>query len=422
MSREVPKGWRVTTLDDVCSHVARGDSPKYADNNTGVWALGQRCIRNEGIDWDYLRPHSMEKRIKEPSILQPGDVCINSTGTGTLGRVGFWTGSQNGVVFADTHVTVLRAEVREVWPRFLFEWLRSDHTHERIYMQCVTGSTNQIELSRSSLKSLSLLLPPLHEQRRIAEILSSVDETIAATRAVIEQTRKVKQGVLGRLLTKGIGHTRFKQTAIGKIPEGWEVATIEAYLTRLIDYRGVPPPKSDSGVPLITAKNVRFGYLNPEPREYISEDDFDGWMRRGLPEAGDVLFTTEAPLGNVAQIPDYKIALGQRTITLCPDKARLTPTFLKWLLLSPGSQARIAENATGSTALGIKQSTFRKLKFPFPPLDEQKSIADHIEGIAAAEGAGTSRLESLKMLKAALMSDLLTGRKRVTDALPMAAE
>ncbi|MEN0118284.1 MAG: restriction endonuclease subunit S [Agrobacterium cavarae] len=306
-------------------------------------------------------------------------------------------------------------------PEYVYHLARSELVRRPAISQMV-GTTGRARVPNTVFDEIAIPLPPLHEQRRIAEILSSVDEAIAATRAVIEQTRKVKQGVLERLLTKGIGHTRFKQTEIGEIPEGWELAPIEAYLARLIDYRGVPPPKSDSGVPLITAKNVRFGYLNPEPREYISEVDFADWMRRGLPQAGDVLFTTEAPLGNVAQIPDYKIALGQRTITLCPDRTRLTPAFLKWLLLSPGSQARIAENATGSTALGIKQSTFRKLKFPFPPLDEQMAIADHIEGIADAEGAETLKLESLNVLKVALMSDLLTGRKRVIDALPLAAE
>ncbi len=233
---KLPSGWKLATLNEICAHIARGDAPKYAESITGIWALGQRCIRDEGIDRDFLRPHYSGKRVKEQSILQPGDVCINSTGTGTLGRVGFWPGSDEDVVFADTHVTVLRANEREALPCFLFEWLRSAATRERIYRECVTGSTNQIELNRSSLMSLSLLLPPLHEQRRIAEILFSVDEAIAATRAVIEQTRKVKQGVLERLLTKGIGHTRFKRTEIGRFRKGGRLfASITSPIRRLMD-------------------------------------------------------------------------------------------------------------------------------------------------------------------------------------------
>ncbi len=111
--------------------------------------------------------------------------------------------------------------------------------------------------------------PPLHEQRRIAEILSSVDEAIAATRAVIEQTGKVKQGVLERLLTKGIGHTRFKQTEIGEIPDGWELKPVDE-LCVLSNGNGFRPPDwSDKGLPIIRIQNLNgsknFNYFDGTP-------------------------------------------------------------------------------------------------------------------------------------------------------------
>ncbi|QCL86717.1 restriction endonuclease subunit S [Agrobacterium pusense] len=416
MSREVPEGWASIRVGDI-AEIRTGGTPSRTEGK--YWGGDIPWMASGEIHQRYVSETEekiTELALKESNarILPAGSIMIALNGQGkTRGKAAIL----RKPMACNQSLAAIIPNASHLPEFFLFLF-------ESMYSQLrnLTGDDARNGLNLAILKAVEVTLPPLHEQRRIAEILSSVDEAIAATRAVIEQTRKVKQGVLERLLTRGIGHTRFKQTEIAEIPEGWELAPIEAYLARLIDYRGVPPPKSDSGVPLITAKNVRFGYLNPEPREYISEVEFDDWMRRGLPQAGDVLFTTEAPLGNVAQIPDYKIALGQRTITLCPDRTRLTPAFLKWLLLSPGSQARIAEKATGSTALGIKQSTFRKLKFPFPPLDEQKTIADHIEGIAAAEGAETLKLESLNALKVALMSDLLTGRKRVTDALPLAAE
>jgi len=145
-------------------------------------------------------------------------------------------------------------------------------------------------------------------------------------------------------------------------------------------------------------------------------------MCRGIPEEGDILFTTEAPLGNVAEIPKYQIALGQRTVTLCPDTRVITKKFLKWLLLGPYAQKIILEHATGSTALGIKQKTLRTLKFPIPPLDEQEKISSLVSAIDRSERDATASLELHHNVKSALMSDLLTGRKRVPMAELAAAE
>lgn len=124
---------------------------------------------------------------------------------------------------------------------------------------------------------------------------------------------------------------KFKNTPLGRIPTDWEVCPIEEKLERIIDYRGITPEKTTSGIPLITAKNVRKGYLDP-PREYIDEKDYDLWMTRGIPTVGDVLFTTEAPLGNVARVPSYKMALAQRLLTLCVNSQELDAGYLFWLL------------------------------------------------------------------------------------------
>ena len=102
-----------------------------------------------------------------------------------------------------------------------------------------------------------------------------------------------------------------------------------------IDYRGKTPEKSVSGVPLITAKNVKSGYVDDEPREHIPEDNYVAWMSRGIPKENDVLFTTEAPLGNVALLGKYeKVAVGQRLIAL-RSKGRVTHEYLLYLLLHP---------------------------------------------------------------------------------------
>ena len=110
-------------------------------------------------------------------------------------------------------------------------------------------------------------------------------------------------------------------------------------------------------------------------QEYIAEADYDSWMRRGIPKIGDVLLTTEAPLGEVAQISDPNIALAQRVITLRGKKNFLNNDFLKYLLISPQSQAELSGRSSGTTVLGIKQSELRKIKLRIPEYQQQEKIA-----------------------------------------------
>ena len=158
------------------------------------------------------------------------------------------------------------------------------------------------------------------------------------------------------------------------LPDGWAHCCLEECI-KLIDYRGRTPEKTSSGIQLITAKNVKLGYLQYEPQEFIAEDNYDIWMKRGIPKFGDIIFTTEAPLGNVAQINTYdKLAFAQRIIVMQPDKAILTQDFLKYLLLSDNLRAKIFSKATGATVQGIKARLLRKIPISFPPLTEQKRI------------------------------------------------
>ncbi len=142
----------------------------------------------------------------------------------------------------------------------------------------------------------------------------------------------------------------------------------------IIDYRGKTPKKTDSGIPLITAKIIKNGSIQATT-EFIAEKHYDSWMRRGLPAKGDVVMTTEAPLGEVAQLDGRKVALAQRVITLRGKSELLDNTFLKYLLISEQVQHQLDGRATGTTVKGIKQSELRKIMLGLPPLEEQKAIA-----------------------------------------------
>ncbi len=164
----------------------------------------------------------------------------------------------------------------------------------------------------------------------------------------------------------------------GDLPKDWLMTKLEDCMDAIIDYRGKTPRKTAFGIPLITAKVVKGGRIET-PNEFIDPGEYNEWMRRGLPKCGDVLVTTEAPLGEVAQITDSKVALAQRLIALRGKANLLDNTFLKFLMQTAYMQAQLSARASGTTVSGIKQSELRKIRLPLPPLHEQRAIA-HILG------------------------------------------
>lgn len=142
-----------------------------------------------------------------------------------------------------------------------------------------------------------------------------------------------------------------------------------------IDYRGKTPPKTTSGIPLVTAKIVKNGMIQ-EPQEFIAENYYDEWMRRGIPKKGSVVFTTEAPLGEVARIrTDDKLAFAQRIIVLEPKTKQLSADYLFYALQDRVLKSRIEARSTGTTVIGIKAAELRKVEIDLPSLEEQEKIA-----------------------------------------------
>jgi type I restriction enzyme S subunit len=156
--------------------------------------------------------------------------------------------------------------------------------------------------------------------------------------------------------------------------ETWKTVALEDVLEALIDYRGKTPKKTNSGIPLITAKIVKNGVVQ-HANEFISEKDYDSWMVRGFPRIGDVVLTTEAPLGEVAQLKNDKVALAQRIVTLRGKEKVLDNGFLKYFLMSSLGQSRLKEKESGTTVTGIKQSELRRVKIDIPNFETQQVIS-----------------------------------------------
>ena len=155
---------------------------------------------------------------------------------------------------------------------------------------------------------------------------------------------------------------------------------LENLLDKLIDYRGKTPKKTLSGVPLVTAKIVKNGTINGYT-EYIAEEDYDKWMVRGFPKVGDVILTTEAPLGEVALLKEEKVALAQRIVCLRGKNNVLDNTYLKYYLQSGKGQKSLSARESGTTVTGIKQAELRRVDIEYPAYDDQRSIASVLSSL-----------------------------------------
>jgi type I restriction enzyme S subunit len=166
------------------------------------------------------------------------------------------------------------------------------------------------------------------------------------------------------------------------IPESWSWRAF-ADLVLFVDYRGKTPAKLSDGIRLLTAKNVRKGEINLAPEEFLSEKEYHAWMTRGFPKAGDVLFTTEAPMGNAAVVKlTDRFALAQRVICF-QSYGAVDSSFLVLQILSTQFQAILDKNGTGVTAKGIKASKLKQLPIALPPLAEQKRIVAKVDELMA---------------------------------------
>ncbi|MBB5467177.1 type I restriction enzyme S subunit [Paraburkholderia sp. CI2] len=291
------------------------------------------------------------------------------------------------------------------------KWLRK-------FIEVGARAHGSLSINNGDLLALPVPLPSgktsVREQHKIVECLSSVDELMDAQGRKVDSLKTHKKGLMQQLFPReGETQPRFRFPEYQNGGE-WEVTELNHCLERIIDYRGKPPPKAESGVPLITAKNVRFGWLDMTNDEYIDAEAYDEWMTKGIPKVGDILFTTEAPLGNVALFPnDGKFALGQRIITLRCKTKKCVPEFLFQSLLGPQMQQTIDFHSTGSTAKGIKSSVFITLNLRHPKVEEQQRIASCLSSLDALITAETQKLVALKTHKKGLMQQLFPSPEEV---------
>ena len=207
----------------------------------------------------------------------------------------------------------------------------------------------------------------------------------------------------------------YKQSELGVIPEDWCTHTMLKASRKILDFRGRTPRKlgmdwGGGDIPALSAGNVKMGYIDFAEECYLGSDSlYKRWMTNGDVEKDDIVVTLEAPLGNVALIPDNrKYILSQRTVLLQLNVETTFSPFLFQALMSQSFQRLLTENATGSTAQGIQRKKFEKLSVVCPPIREQRAIATALSDVDALLAKLDALIAKKRDLKQAAMQQLLT--------------
>ena len=181
---------------------------------------------------------------------------------------------------------------------------------------------------------------------------------------------------------------------------------MEDALEAIIDYRGKTPQKSESGIPTLSAKSVKNNFIDYNNCYYISQEEYNRFMVRGFPKKGDILLTTEAPLGMVAKLDRDDIAIAQRLLTLRGKNNILDNDYLLYFLQSSTGQHLLKSHETGTTVTGIKQAVFRKLEISIPNIEDQRKIATILSALDSRISINTAINENLEQQAQAYFVDL----------------
>lgn len=270
----------------------------------------------------------------------------------------------------------------------------------------------QPKLNQASCRSIVVKIPSLPEQQKIADFLSTIDTIIEKQRATVSAWEERKKGVMQKLFSQEV---RFKADDGSDFPD-WEEKKFLDCISKIVDFRGRTPLKlgmawseEKTEYLALSALNVKMGYIDENiDAHYGNKKLYDMWMDGNELYKGQVLFTTEAPMGNVAQVPDNKpYILSQRTIAFVPKYDLLHDDFLVVLLSSSNVQRRLDTLATGGTAKGISQKSLKNFNVKIPcDLDEQQKIADCLSALDTVIQKQKETLEKWQELKKGLLQQM----------------
>ncbi|EMA11299.1 restriction endonuclease subunit S [Haloarcula marismortui] len=419
-----PGDWTAKRLGDIKTLITRGKQPTYADE--GVPVINQECIYWDGWQFENLRylDADVAQDWKEKYFPQDGDVILNSTGQGTLGRAQVYPDEERRAI--DSHVTLLRTN-DELSPYFHRYFLESHLGQALLYSMCVNGSTGQIELSKTRLDLQPIPLPPLEEQNKIANVLYNVDQAIQKSEEIESRIQRIKRGTVQDLLNHGLDNSdpQKKDPDLGTVPEHWDCVTIQDIIADVENaftdgarYALSSDEIHEKGdARAILLEEVGEGEFNDSSPKFATQEKYDEITHRAIYPDEVVVAKMAEPVARACIVPDTydQYLLG------CADVVRIVPNedvddhFLMYCLNSYKLWKQAVAHLRGTGRSRINLENISDLKIPKPPLSEQREIVEILEAYDHRIENEREYCEQLKRIKQGLMQDLLSGTVRTTD-------
>lgn len=365
--------WLTNKLAEVSTFISRGISPKYIEKG-GIRVLNQKCIRNHVINYDLARRHNFKlKKFSEDRFIKKGDVLINSTGQGTLGRVAQVREEPREPTTIDSHITIVRPK-QELFYLEYFGYAAI--AIEEIIKNSGQGASGQTELAKSKVQNeLEISFPiSLEEQKNIvakldfafAKIDKSVEENLKNSmnaKLLFESSRAALLSSLDNNYTERTLGSCCERVSVGHVG-----ATSEYYC------------REDEGVAFLRSQNVKPGKLELGGVQYITKD-FHQKIKKSQLQPNDILVVrVGANRGDCCLVPNGIKELNCANIVFARPTEGYAP-FLAHFCQSKEGQEKLMGMSTGAAQSVINTKSVATLKIPFPSIEKQKSIAERLDNL-----------------------------------------
>ncbi|MEA3499241.1 MAG: restriction endonuclease subunit S [Campylobacterota bacterium] len=411
----IPIEWDVAKLETICD-VRDGthDSPKYQEN--GIPFITSKHLTDNGVDFSDVNYISNEDHINfsKRSLVENGDILF-----GMIGTIGKPLIVNYDFEFSIKNVALLKfKDNTKLNNSFTLNLLKSTIIDKQFSKLSNGGVQSFIALGM--IRSLKIPLPPLKEQEKIADILSTADDKIDAITSQIEKAQTLKKGLLQKLLSEGIGHSEFKDSELGKIPLSWEVVKIGSILELLTDYHANGSyEKLSENVSLLEKEDysIMVRTTNFEKNNFkdnlIYIDEFAyNYLKKSKVYEHDIIINKIANAGATYLMPkiDKPVSLAMNLFLLRFNDSALQQ-YIYFQIKK--NEDRLKLLASGTSTKTITKDDVRGFKILLPPLEEQKQIADILSTADEKLEVLRAKKEKYETLKKGLLQKLLSGEVRV---------
>ncbi|MFV1450302.1 restriction endonuclease subunit S [Maribacter sp. HS] len=407
----IPNTWKVNTLNEITKvYDGTHQTPKYVEKGIPFYSV-EHVTAN---DFSKTKFVSKEVFIKENQRvkLEKGDILM--TRIGDVGTVKYIDWDVN----ASFYVSLALIKQQETFNgKYIAHFIESRAFKKELWKRIIhTAFPRKINLGE--IGKCLVVLPPLPEQQKIAEILSTVDAKIEVIDQQITETTELKKGLMQRLLTKGIGHTEFKDSPLGKIPKSWELITTDKLGEITSSKRVHKADYTEFGIPFFRGKEISVLAKGEKLKDivYIKSETFQEFKRKyGVPETGDILITAVGTIGSIYLVKenDEFYFKDGNLMWLKNINIKLDRDFLMHYFRSNIFQSLIDIASSGSSQKALTIVKFKKLFIPIPSKEEQQKIAFILSSAYEKLEVLSVKKTNYQELKKGLMQQLLTGKVRV---------